>query len=137
MALLPPPALEGRCRPSCAAHRYEATHLIVKPNEADATALWGSAILAGFLCASVMELAVTTATGPGHPEGAATRADSASTPAEVAMTDAKPDGCAVEVAVGAVSLDGVDGAPKLPGRARILSGIILGDFMHNLARPRV
>jgi len=102
---------------------YEATHLITSPvdgvhaepdgeggfeyesesNEAGRSAWWGTMVLVGFISASVLETAVQAAVGAKE------------TSTEVA-----------EVEKGAPQ------AATLSNKVRVLCGILLGDFMHNL-----
>jgi len=139
---------------------YEATHLIVQPDEAAATAWWGSAILLGFITASLLELGVTSVVmsahdAPAHTDtGAAAKADPEAIPVDVVSSRSNPEavtagstpsaparadsGMAATADSEAVTADpesitvSVVKVPHPSRRTRVLSGVILGDFMHNV-----
>merc|ERR1712054_22681 len=52
---------------------YEATHLIVKPKEAESTAYWGSMILVGYLVAMIVDFCVSAVYNPEQPQPAPTK----------------------------------------------------------------
>jgi len=88
---------------------YEATHLI-KPEgsgEAEQTAWWGSACLVGFITAYIIDLIVSL----------------------VAPVKAPPPVSATEKTAGDAETTDV---VSLMRQRRVLAGVILGDFMHNL-----
>lgn len=86
---------------------YEATHLIIMDKEAHATAWWGSMILLGFITANILDTAVQTVvkSAPAMP--------ASSTDAESGDTKAVP------------------AHASNPNKLRVLSGVLLGDFVHN------
>jgi len=104
---------------------YEATHLIVREKESFATAEWGSMILTGFVTASVLDLFVNFLIG--HlPKG------SSLTPApkmaDEAATSPPPSPPPAEGLPVTSVVEGVDASR----RVRVLCGVLLGDFVHNL-----
>ena len=86
---------------------YESTHLITTDTEAASTALWGSMALIGFITAPILELLVWMMV-PRSPQLPTT-----------ATTEGTKVGQLVEVT-------------DLSVRTRVLSGVLLGDFIHNL-----
>ena len=86
---------------------YEATHLIVMDKESHATAWWGSMILLGFVTANILDTAIQSFIKPGA------AAESPSTTSDLESTTKTP-------------------APAgNPNKLRVLSGVLLGDFIHN------
>lgn len=97
---------------------YEATHLIVKPNEADAAAMWGSMILLGFITAPILDFVAQAVIGTGKAEA----------PTSASRTTDAEEGKETQVTVEAVNTVVTDAS----SRVRVLCGVLLGDFMHNL-----
>jgi len=92
---------------------YEATHLIAITDdrtEAQASAWWGSATLLGFVSPFILEAIVSAVIGKAAP-GQEVRK-------EADAEAAKPAA--------------VVPAPKSRNKVRVLSGVLLGDFLHNL-----
>ena len=88
---------------------YEATHLIKKAEEADATAFWGSMILLGFMTAPTLEFIGMMVVPSMKPK------KSAPTDTEKAVVE---------------TFDASVVDPMT--QKRVLIGVLLGDFMHNL-----
>ena len=123
---------------------YEATHLIVRDEESFATAEWGSMILTGFITATVLDIAVNAIIGlkpsakPGaRPIGApptlkAIDEKSAADEAPPSPPPSPPSGVAESTSwcesKGQLVVEGVDPSR----RVRVLTGVLLGDFVHNL-----
>ena len=109
---------------------YEATHLIAAGGEVEGaqTFKWGTMILVGFLTSMVVDLLCALALPQGHsPEATA---------ANESVTDASANGGGksggdVELASVGVTVKGKLGASRAV-RIRVLSGVLVGDFMHNL-----
>ena len=103
---------------------YEATHLIVRDEESFATAEWGSMILTGFITASVLDLFVNFLISklPGG---------SSLAPSQLADEAAKSPPPSPPPAEGLPVVDAVEGV-DLSRRVRVLCGVLLGDFVHNL-----
>ena len=103
---------------------YEATHLIVRDEESFATAEWGSMILTGFITASVLDLFVNFLIGklPGG---------SSLAPSQLADEAAKSPPPSPPPAEGLPVVDAVEGVDP-SRRVRVLCGVLLGDFVHNL-----
>ena len=111
---------------------FEATHLIAAGGEEEGaqTFKWGTMILTGFVTSMVFDAVCKAAT----PAELATGSSEAATSSRTADTvdTSKAD---VEVASVAVTVSSTDGSAVLAPlsvRVRVLSGVLLGDFMHNL-----
>lgn len=131
---------------------YEATHLIeivaepkegqVKRTEAQASAEWGCMILLGFVMAFVLDAIVAIVTGRmgglGHGHGTGVQSSEVVS-IQVQSQEIKPDAEAGDTKAVAVTSnvkeidDAAEVAPSSMRRTRILCGILLGDFFHNLA----
>jgi len=136
---------------------YEATHLIVKPTEGESTAWWGSLIIGGYLVASIVDFCMTLIYRPEQHEPSKPLAiDSCFTPAtkELDMVELNAhtcfDGrsCAISApgtGTGAGNGTSEQGEswvgcyPEIFGKlihnensVRILSSVLIGDFIHNL-----
>lgn len=108
---------------------YEATHLIVRDEESFATAEWGSMVLTGFITATVLDLVINSMIGlkPGSSHDAApTAMVRAAAECPTPSPPPSPPPKAEAVAVDDVVV--IDSST----RTRVLSGVLLGDFMHNL-----
>jgi zinc transporter ZupT len=82
---------------------HEATHLLTDPNESFSAFMWGALILTGFITSSLLEVVVHSIMPP------------ASSP-DMANTK---DGIQIEIT-------------QKSKRIRVLSGVLVGDFIHNL-----
>ncbi|EOD09758.1 hypothetical protein EMIHUDRAFT_105494 [Emiliania huxleyi CCMP1516] len=92
---------------------YEATHLIAITDdrtEAQASAWWGSATLLGFVSPFILEAIVSAVIGKAAPKQEVRK--------EADAEAAKPAA--------------VVPAPNSRNKVRVLSGVLLGDFLHNL-----
>jgi len=105
---------------------YEATHLIVRDEESFATAEWGSMILTGYITATVLDLFVNMLVGQIGGGGASSTMKKAveTASAEEAPKSPPPS----PPAEGMPVVEGVDPSH----RRRVLVGVLLGDFVHNL-----
>uniref|UniRef100_A0A7S2JFB7 Uncharacterized protein n=1 Tax=Haptolina brevifila TaxID=156173 RepID=A0A7S2JFB7_9EUKA len=114
---------------------FEATHLIPIMGEAEAVATgkWGAMILAGFLSPMCFDLIVSASLRvcsgrPPSNDGAPTIGigkDAATLTAVTVSTSAD------SVPPSPPSSPPPSGSPMPTGQVRILSGVLLGDFMHN------
>ena len=82
---------------------YEATHLLTDPKESFSAFMWGALILTGFITSSLLEVVVQAIMPP------ASSPDTANT----------KDGIQIEIT-------------QKSKRIRVLSGVLVGDFIHNL-----
>jgi len=107
---------------------YEATHLIVRDTEAEASAMWGCMILGGFLVACVVDLfAASLKHYAGVREGI--KCDACEPSCECPCDDTVKD---VEMVAGQVVDEHTQPALAMANhRVRVLSGILVGDFVHN------
>jgi len=99
---------------------YEATHLVEitdSRTEAEAASLWGVMILLGFLTSAVLDICAT---------GYTTVQYSLKRSSNDEEGDLKPGGMKLP------DLDDTD-EETLARRRRVLTGVIVGDFMHNFA----
>ena len=106
---------------------YEATHLIVRDKESFATAEWGSMILTGFITASVLDLCVNFLIGK-LPGGSSLAPSTSQTGADEAGKSPPPSPPPAEGQPVSLVVEGVDPSR----RVRVLCGVLLGDFVHNL-----
>jgi len=90
---------------------YEATHLIVTNKEAEAAGYWGSMIIAGFITANVIELIVSAGQSAG-------------------FLGAKPK--VQEATATNKELPPTEEEQPSNHHVRVRSGVLLGDFLHNL-----
>ena len=110
---------------------FEATHLVPGgASEGASAAMWGTAIMLGFITSSLLDLGVTACcapkTSPGGEGGAAAAAGETS-------TDAAEKGNAAEKGVAATGTIAVEVAGLAAARrTRVIMGILVGDFLHNL-----
>lgn len=84
---------------------YESNHLVVLSSEGASAAAWGSMVLLGFLSSPIVHLLVQAVFAP----------------AAVAPTNTKEG-----------ELEAGGAVPTSPARSRLISSVLLGDFMHNL-----
>jgi len=108
---------------------FEATHLIAAGGEAEGaqTFKWGTMILTGFVSSMVFD-AVCQAAMPSEP----TTGPSETSTSSRTMDTSKADVEVASVAVTVSSADGSAAPAPLSVRVRVLSGVLIGDFMHNL-----
>jgi len=109
---------------------FEATHLVAaySDEEGEVTFRWGIMVLAGFITSFVIDACVEFVMSfTSKTPGGDTRTDAE---AGVAMGDVNKDGAAVTKASTApVSEDEI--TATFNTRVRVLSGVLIGDFMHN------
>ena len=100
---------------------YESTHLIpMDDGESFAAARWGSMILTGMITASLFDLVGSAIIGAKSEKSPArTEKSPARTEPEKGADEPIADEPIIEIA-------------PLSRRVRVLSGVLLGDFMHNL-----
>eukprot|EP00756_Hemistasia_phaeocysticola_P026155 Hpha_TRINITY_DN16044_c0_g1::TRINITY_DN16044_c0_g1_i3::g.120138::m.120138/K14718/SLC39A12, ZIP12; solute carrier family 39 (zinc transporter), member 12 len=102
---------------------YEATHLIAITDtrtESQASAWWGSAVLLGVLTPFLLDSGIAAIQGIGAVEA-------------VAANEVKKVTCDTEGVVDAVAVDAdAEAAKGRLQRNRVLLGVLIGDFLHNL-----
>jgi len=130
---------------------YEATHLIVYAEEAVSTAYWGSMAIAGFMTSHIIEICIAAGLSYFGMDAPSTDAETTApkevdendleksepAPAEVAETGVTTEMSAPQTGTGSgagspdvVAVIQATGMPA--NQVRVLCGVLVGDFMHNL-----
>ena len=113
---------------------FEATHLIAASGEVEGaiTFQWGTITLLGFITSLVADLLCTLVLPPEVAEASPAAAEAASSESATSATKQQHGGAADVESVQVVM--GAPGGKKASRstRVRVLSGVLVGDFMHNL-----
>jgi len=120
---------------------FEATHLIPFTTEGETTARWASMVLTGFLTPIVLQILVGLATGDKGDEAKPydSKPSATSHTEAVASPPPSPPASSTELVAAEEAMVVPSPPPSPPAvevasfshRVRVLSGVLIGDFMHN------